>query len=33
MYLILDLAADTAYGGPIAAPATLRIDYVRLWQH
>jgi beta-glucanase (GH16 family) len=33
MYLILDLAADNEYGGPIQAPATLRVDYVRLWQH
>jgi beta-glucanase (GH16 family) len=33
MYLILDLAADNAYGGPLAAPATMRVDYVRVWQH
>jgi hypothetical protein len=32
MYLILDLAVDSEYGGPIQAPATLRIDYVRVWQ-
>jgi len=32
MYLVLDLAADNEYGGPVAAPATLRIDYVRVWQ-
>jgi beta-glucanase (GH16 family) len=32
MYLILDLAADNQYGGPIQAPATLRVDYVRVWQ-
>jgi len=29
---VLDLAADNEYGGPVAAPATLRIDYVRVWQ-
>jgi len=33
MYLILDLAADNTYGGPLAAPATMRVDYVRVWQH
>ena len=32
MYLIADLALDDTYGGPIAAPATLRIDYIRVWQ-
>jgi hypothetical protein len=32
MYLILDLAVDSEYGGPIQAPATLRVDYVRVWQ-
>jgi beta-glucanase (GH16 family) len=33
MYLILDLAADNTYGGSLAAPATMRVDYVRVWQH
>lgn len=33
MFVILDLAADNAYGGPLTAPATLRVDYVRIWQH
>ena len=33
MYLILDLAADTINSGPIQAPATMRVDYVRVWQH
>ena len=32
MYLIADLAADHTYGGPVA-PGTMRIDYVRVWQH
>jgi beta-glucanase (GH16 family) len=33
MYLVLNLAADDENGGPLQAPATLRVDYVRLWQH
>ena len=33
MYLILDLAADDQYGGPLQTPAALRIDYARVWQH
>jgi hypothetical protein len=33
MYLIADLAVDSAQGGPISAPASLRIDYIRVWQH
>jgi hypothetical protein len=33
MYLIADLAIDNTYGGPTQAPATLRIDYIRIWQH
>jgi hypothetical protein len=32
-HLILNLAVDQTYGGPILAPATLSIDYIRLWQH
>ena len=33
MYLILNLAADNGNSGPLQAPATMRIDYVRVWQH
>jgi hypothetical protein len=34
MYLIADLALDNGtQGGPIQAPASLRIDYIRVWQH
>jgi beta-glucanase (GH16 family) len=33
MFLILDLAVDHTYGGPIATPAAMRVDYVRVWQH
>jgi beta-glucanase (GH16 family) len=33
MYLILNLAVDSTYGGPIQIPGTLRVDYVRVWQH
>ncbi len=32
MYLILSLAADTVNGGPVQ-PATIRFDYVHVWQH
>ena len=32
--VVLNLAVDQTYGGPIQAPATLRVvDYVRVWQH
>lgn len=31
-YLILNLAVDATYGGPIQVPATMRVDYVRVWQ-
>jgi len=33
MYIILNLAADNVNGGPLQAPASLRIDYVRVWEH
>ena len=33
MYVILNLAADTSNSGPLQAPATMRTDYVRVWQH
>ena len=33
MYLIADLALDSQWGGPIVAPATMRIDYIHVWQH
>jgi beta-glucanase (GH16 family) len=32
MYLILDYGVDHTFGGPVAAPATMRVDYVRVWQ-
>jgi hypothetical protein len=31
MYIILNLAGEP--GGGTTAPATLRIKYVRVWQH
>jgi beta-glucanase (GH16 family) len=33
MYLIANLAVDNSQGGPASAPASLRIDYIRVWQH
>jgi beta-glucanase (GH16 family) len=33
MYLILNLAVDQSYGGPMQVPGTMRVDYVRVWQH
>jgi len=33
MFLLATMAADNTYGGPIQTPATLRIDYIRVWQH
>ena len=33
MAVILDLAVDSLYGGPVQAPAKFMIDYVRIWQH
>jgi beta-glucanase (GH16 family) len=33
MYLILGLAVDDTYGGPILTPDAMRVDYVRVWQH
>jgi beta-glucanase (GH16 family) len=33
MYLILNLATAHVYGIPVRAPATMRVDYVRVWQH
>jgi beta-glucanase (GH16 family) len=33
MYLIADLALDSQWGGPISAPATMQVDYIRVWQH
>ncbi len=32
MYLLIDLAVDDNYGGAIQAPATMRVDYVRIYQ-
>ncbi len=33
MYLLLDLSTDHTYGGAIQAPATMRVDYLKVWQH
>jgi beta-glucanase (GH16 family) len=33
MFLLATMALDNTYGGPIQAPATLKIDYIRIWQH
>jgi len=33
MYVILNLGADHGNSGPLQAPATMRVDYVRVWQH
>lgn len=33
MYLILNNATAPQTGGPVLAPATMRVDYVRVWQH
>ncbi len=33
MFLLATMALDNTYGGPIQAPATMRIDYIRVWQH
>ncbi|MCU1490317.1 MAG: hypothetical protein JWM85_1722 [Acidimicrobiaceae bacterium] len=33
MYLILNLAVDTKFGGPQVIPADMLVDYVRVWQH
>jgi hypothetical protein len=33
MYLVLDLAFATKITSPNTAPATMLVDYVRVWQH
>jgi beta-glucanase (GH16 family) len=33
MYLIINNATDPKTGGHVLAPATMQIDYVRVWQH
>ena len=33
MYLIVNLAVDRRWGGQIVAPAELRLQYVKVWQH
>lgn len=33
MYLILNLAVDTSYGGAQVAPAQMKVQYVKVWQH
>jgi beta-glucanase (GH16 family) len=32
MYLILNYGVDHTFGGRIVAPATMQVDYVRVWQ-
>ena len=32
MFLVLDYATGDA-GGPVQAPATMKVEYVRVWQH
>jgi beta-glucanase (GH16 family) len=32
MYLILNQAASSGYGGPQLAPSDMQVDYVRVWQ-
>jgi beta-glucanase (GH16 family) len=33
MYLVLDLALSTTITSPNTVPATMQVDYVRVWQH
>ncbi len=33
MYLVVNLAVDNAVTGSTPLPATMRVDYVRVWQH
>jgi len=33
MYLVLDLALSSKITSPDTAPATMKVDYVRVWQH
>jgi hypothetical protein len=33
MYLVLDMALSTKITSPDLTPATMRVDYVRVWQH
>ena len=32
MYIILNYAVSQTFGGPIVTPATMKVDYVRVWQ-
>jgi beta-glucanase (GH16 family) len=32
MYLILNNSVDPTYGGAVTVPASLQVDYVRVWQ-
>ena len=32
MYLVLNYGVGATYGGPISTPATMRIDYVKVWK-
>jgi hypothetical protein len=33
MYLVLNLAISTMLSSPVVVPATMLVDYVRVWQH
>jgi beta-glucanase (GH16 family) len=33
MFLILNYATSHQHGGPLDVPATMRVEYVRVWQH
>lgn len=33
MYLIMGLGIGGGYGGAVSVPATMRVQYVRVWQH
>jgi beta-glucanase (GH16 family) len=33
MYLVANLGISNSHGGPISAPATLQLDYVRIWEY
>lgn len=33
MFLILNYAISNRHRGPVQVPATMRVDYVRVWQH
>jgi beta-glucanase (GH16 family) len=33
MYLVLNLSVSSGLGSSIVVPATMKVDYVRVWQH